>query len=72
VNPGDAGGGEQCPQCGEGDLRPYGNGSKWVCARCYFILPCCEGGDLAAQAGCVTGAVPEAAAVPSRAAHAGG
>src|SRR5215470_1950808 len=23
--------GEQCPQCGETDLRPYGNGSKWAC-----------------------------------------
>lgn len=39
--------GEQCPACGESDLRPYGNGSKWACPRCYFILPCCEGGDLA-------------------------
>jgi predicted RNA-binding Zn-ribbon protein involved in translation (DUF1610 family) len=38
--------GEQCPQCGEADLRPYGNGSKWACPQCYFILPCCEGGDL--------------------------
>jgi len=37
------GGGEQCPQCGESDLRPYGNGSKWACPRCYFIVPCCEG-----------------------------
>jgi hypothetical protein len=40
--------GEQCPACGETDLRPYGNGSKWACPRCYFILPCCEGGELAA------------------------
>jgi hypothetical protein len=42
-----AGGGEQCPACGESDLRPYGNGSKWACPRCHFILPCCEGGELA-------------------------
>ncbi len=41
-------GGEQCPACGESDLRPYGNGSKWVCPRCYFIVPCCEGGGLSA------------------------
>jgi hypothetical protein len=40
--------GEQCPQCGDGDLRPYGNGSKWACPRCHFVLPCCEGGELAA------------------------
>jgi len=40
--------GEQCPQCGQADLRPYGNGSKWTCPRCYFVLPCCEGGELAA------------------------
>ena len=26
-------GGEQCPQCGESDLRPYGNGSKWACPQ---------------------------------------
>ena len=45
--------GEQCPACGESDLRPYGNGSKWVCPRCYFILPCCEGGELSVQ--CQTG-----------------
>lgn len=43
-------GGEQCPACGESDLRPYGNGSKWACPRCYFILPCCEGGELAVLA----------------------
>ena len=30
------------------DLRPYGNGSKWACPRCHFIMPCCEGGELAA------------------------
>jgi hypothetical protein len=42
-------GGEQCPQCGESDLRPYGNGSKWVCPQCYFIVPCCESGELAAR-----------------------
>ena len=47
VSIGQAGGGEQCPACGESDLRPYGNGSKWVCPRCHFILPCCEGGELA-------------------------
>src|SRR5215472_3139162 len=41
--------GEQCPQCGETDLRPYGNGSKWACPRCYFLLPCCEGGELAVR-----------------------
>jgi hypothetical protein len=41
-------GAEQCPACGESDLRPYGNGSKWACPRCHFILPCCEGGELAA------------------------
>ncbi|HEY1917883.1 MAG TPA: hypothetical protein VGH27_20115 [Streptosporangiaceae bacterium] len=45
------GAGEQCPQCGEADLHPYGNGSKWACPRCYFILPCCEGGELS---GCST------------------
>ncbi|HEY1322086.1 MAG TPA: hypothetical protein VGF32_17660 [Streptosporangiaceae bacterium] len=42
--------GEQCPQCGEADLRPHGNGSKWACPRCHFVLPCCEGGDLAPPA----------------------
>ena len=41
------GGGDQCPACGECDLRPYGNGSKWACPRCHFILPCCEVGELA-------------------------
>jgi hypothetical protein len=41
--------GEQCPQCGESDLGPYGNGSKWACPRCYFIVPCCEGGERAAR-----------------------
>ena len=49
VSLGERAGGEQCPQCGESDLRPYGNGSKWACPRCYFIVPCCEGGELAAQ-----------------------
>jgi len=48
VGLGERAGGEQCPQCGESDLRPYGNGSKWACPRCYFIVPCCEGGELAA------------------------
>jgi hypothetical protein len=33
VSPGERAGGEQCPQCGESDLRPYGNGSKWACPR---------------------------------------
>ena len=37
---------DQCPACGESDLRPYGNGSKWACPQCYLILPCCEGGEL--------------------------
>jgi len=41
------GDGDQCPACGECDLRPYGNGSKWACPQCHFILPCCEGGELA-------------------------
>jgi len=50
--------GEQCPQCAESDLRPYGNGSKWACPRCHFILPCCEGGELGAPCA----AVPEIAA----------
>jgi hypothetical protein len=49
VSLGERAGGEQCPQCGESDLRPYGNGSKWACPRCYFIVPCCEGSELAAQ-----------------------
>ena len=49
VSLGERAGGEQCPQCGESDLQPYGNGSKWACPRCYFIVPCCEGGELAAQ-----------------------
>jgi hypothetical protein len=49
VSIGQARGGEQCPACGESDLRPYGNGSKWACPRCHFILPCCEGGELAGQ-----------------------
>src|SRR5215510_9825417 len=49
VGLGERAGGEQCPQCGESDLRPYGNGSKWACPRCHFIVPCCEGGELAAQ-----------------------
>jgi len=22
-------------------------GSKWACPQCHFILPCCEGGELA-------------------------
>src|SRR5215475_9003487 len=49
VSLGERAGGEQCPQCGESDLRPYGNGSKWACPRCYFIVPCCEGGELTAR-----------------------
>ena len=49
VSLGERAGGEQCPQCGESDLRPYGNGSKWACPRCYFIVPCCEGGELAVR-----------------------
>ena len=49
VSLGERAGGEQCPQCGESDLRPYGNGSKWACPHCYFIVPCCEGGELAVQ-----------------------
>ena len=48
VGLGERAGGEPCPQCGESDLRPYGNGSKWACPRCYFIVSCCEGGELAA------------------------
>jgi hypothetical protein len=36
---------EQCPACAQTDLRPYGNGSKWICPNCYFLLPCCEGGE---------------------------
>jgi len=47
VGVGERAGGEQCPQCGESDLRPYGNGSKWACPLCCFIVPCCEGGELA-------------------------
>jgi hypothetical protein len=47
VSIGQAGGGEQCPACGDSDLRPYCNGSKWACPRCHFLLPCCEGGELA-------------------------
>jgi len=47
VSIGQAGGIEQCPACGDSDLRPYGNGSKWACPRCHFLLPCCEGGELA-------------------------
>jgi hypothetical protein len=39
-----------CPQCNEADLRPYGNGSKWVCPACFFLLPCCEGGELSVGA----------------------
>lgn len=35
------------PRLRECDLRPYGNGSKWACPQCHFILPCCEGGELA-------------------------
>jgi len=42
VSLGERAGSEQCPQCGESDLQPYGNGSKWACPRCYFIVPCCE------------------------------
>jgi hypothetical protein len=30
VSLGERAGGEQCPQCGESDLRPYGNSSKWA------------------------------------------
>jgi hypothetical protein len=33
VSLGGRAGGEQCPQCGESDLRPSGNGSKWACPR---------------------------------------
>jgi hypothetical protein len=44
---GQTGRGDQCPACGECDLRPYGNGSKWARPRCHFILPCWEGGELA-------------------------
>ena len=32
----------QCPQCESDDLRPYGNGSKWICPSCRFLAPCCE------------------------------
>jgi hypothetical protein len=49
VGLGERAGGEQCPQCGESDLRPYGNGSKWACPLCCFIVPCCEGGELAVR-----------------------
>ena len=42
--------GDSCPQCAQADLRPYGNGSKWICSRCFFVLPCCEGGELPAPA----------------------
>src|SRR5918995_5233312 len=38
--------GEICPQCEQADLRPYGNGSKWVCPHCSFVLPCCEGSEI--------------------------
>lgn len=38
---------DPCPQCQQDDLRPYGNGSKWMCRSCYFLVPCCEGSDLA-------------------------
>src|SRR5215471_6831493 len=51
VSLGERVGGEQCPLCGKSDLRLYGNGSKWACPRCYFILPCCEGGEQAARPG---------------------
>lgn len=40
---------QQCPACEQADLRPYGNGSKWICPKCYFLLPCCEGGELPAE-----------------------
>jgi hypothetical protein len=40
---------ETCPACGAADLRPYGNGSKWICPKCYFLMPCCEGGELSAR-----------------------
>jgi hypothetical protein len=49
VGLGERAGGERCPQCGESDLRPYGNGSKQACPRCHFLVPCCEGGELAAR-----------------------
>jgi len=49
VGLGERAGGEQCPQCGESDLWPYGNGSTWACPGCYFIVPCCEGGELAVR-----------------------
>jgi hypothetical protein len=67
VSIGQAGGGEQCPACGECDLRPYGNGSKWVCPRCHFILPCCEGGELAGlpAAGRCSGALADGTGRPS-------
>jgi hypothetical protein len=41
---------EQCPACEQADLRPFGNGSKWVCPKCHFLLPCCEGGELSGPA----------------------
>ncbi|HYB87692.1 MAG TPA: hypothetical protein VEC76_12615 [Streptosporangiaceae bacterium] len=65
---GPATGGEQCPQCGQADLRPYGNGSKWACPRCHFILPCCEGGELAAPG---AGGCGRPAAVPGPGRRAG-
>jgi len=37
---------DACPACQQADLRPYGNGSKWICPACKFVLPCCEGGEL--------------------------
>jgi predicted RNA-binding Zn-ribbon protein involved in translation (DUF1610 family) len=31
-----------CPQCGQADLAPHGNGSKWTCPACGYIQPCCD------------------------------
>ena len=52
--------GASCPQCAQADLRPYGNGSKWICPRCYFILPCCEGGEVQSAAAAECGLPPTA------------
>ncbi len=34
---------EICPRCGQADLEPFANGSKWRCPACYHMAPCCSG-----------------------------
>ncbi len=33
---------EVCPRCGQADLEPFANGSKWRCPSCFMLIPCCQ------------------------------